>query len=45
MEFSQDHLFNMNTQISLANTMQDLLMGMLGAAALIGLKYSILVFS
>jgi hypothetical protein len=38
MEFSQDHLFNMNTQISLANTMQDLLMGMLGAAMLVGIK-------
>ena len=38
MEFSQDHLFNMNTQISLANTMQDLLMGMLGAATRIAIK-------
>jgi hypothetical protein len=38
MEFSQDHIFNMNTQISLANTMQDLLMGMLGAVALVSIK-------
>ena len=37
-EFSFDHLFRSNVQISLPNTMQDLFMGMLGASTMIGYK-------
>jgi hypothetical protein len=38
LEFSIDHLFRSNVQISLPNTMQDLFMGILGASNMIGYK-------
>ena len=37
-EFSMDQLLKTNVQISLQNTMQDLLMGMLGAATVVSYK-------
>ncbi len=37
-EFSMDQLLKTNVQISLQNTMQDLFMGVLGAATIIGVK-------
>ncbi len=37
-EFSMDRLLGTNVQINLQNTMQDLLMGMLGAASMVGYK-------
>ena len=37
-EFSMDQLLKTNGQISLQNTMQDLFMGMLGAATVVGYK-------
>lgn len=37
-EFSIDQLLGTHVQISLQNTMQDLLMGMLGAASLVAYK-------
>lgn len=37
-EFSMDRLLGTNVQINLQNTMQDLLMGMLGAASMVTYK-------
>jgi len=37
-EFSMDQLLKTNVQISLQNTMQDLFMGMLGAATMVGIN-------
>ena len=40
MEFTGDQLFHTNIQVSLANTMQDQLMGLLGGLALAFLHWS-----
>jgi len=37
-EFIPDRIFGTNIQISLANTMQDLAMGMLGASVILALR-------